>query len=153
VFELGLFNRKKVASIEDLHNQGDPRYMREDMKQDIDEARRKTTEGIIQMSKKHREYLEKLEPRPQTMKYFDQMASYDSPRIQELKEWKEKGGKVVGTLCVFAPNELILASGAKLVRLCSGYYDAQHPANELLGDAGLCPLVKSTLGRRQDETG
>ena len=145
---MGLFKKKQVASIEDLHNKNDPRYMREDMEQDIDEARRKTTEGIIQMSKKHREYLEKLEPRPNTMKYFDALASYDSPRVQELKEWKEKGGKVVGTLCVFVPNELIIASGAKLVRLCSGYYDAQHPANELLGDAGLCPLVKSTLGNK-----
>jgi len=146
---MGLFGKKKgIASIENLSNQGDPRYMREDMAEDIEEQRRKTTEGIKQMSAKQKAYLEKLTPRPQAMKYFDERASYDSPRIKELQEWKAKGGKVVGTLCVFAPNELILASGAKLVRLCSGYYDSQHPANELLGDAGLCPLVKSTLGNK-----
>ena len=46
------------------------------------------------------------------------------------------------------PLELINASGAKNVRLCSGYYEPVHPANELLGDAGLCPMVKSTLGSK-----
>jgi benzoyl-CoA reductase/2-hydroxyglutaryl-CoA dehydratase subunit BcrC/BadD/HgdB len=46
------------------------------------------------------------------------------------------------------PAEIINALGAKAVRICSGYYECVHPANELLGDAGLCPLVKSTLGAK-----
>lgn len=135
-----------------MSNIDDPHYMRDDMKQDMDEQKRKTVEGIRNMCCKNREYLEKLTPRPKAMKFFDEMADYDSPRIEELKKFKEKGGKIVGTLCVFAPNELITASGAKVVRLCSGYYDAIHPANELLGDAGLCPLVKATLGNKMVES-
>ncbi len=148
VWSLGLFRKKNTASIEDLSFMDGPRYMRDDMKLDLDEQTRKTVEGIEAMAGKNREYLEKLEPRPKAMEYFDRMAAYDSPRLDELRDFKEKGGKVVGTLCVFAPNELIVASGAKIVRLCSGYYDSVHPANELLGDAGLCPLVKSTLGNK-----
>ena len=145
---MGLFRKKNTASIEDLSFMDEPRYMRDDMKQDLDEQTRKTVEGIEAMAGKNREYLEKLEPRPKAMEYFDRMAAYDSPRLDDLRDFKEKGGKIVGTLCVFAPNELIVASGAKIVRLCSGYYDSVHPANELLGDAGLCPLVKSTLGNK-----
>jgi benzoyl-CoA reductase/2-hydroxyglutaryl-CoA dehydratase subunit BcrC/BadD/HgdB len=38
-----------------------------------------------------------------------------------------------------------------VVRLCSGQHHGVHPANELLGDAGLCPCVKSTLGGRLSE--
>jgi len=145
---LGLFRKKNAASIENLSFMDEPRYMRDDMKQDMDEQKRKTVEGIAAMALRNKKQLEKLEPRPEAMEYFERMAAYDSPRLDELRDFKEKGGKVVGTLCVFAPNELIIASGAKIVRLCSGYYDSVHPANELLGDAGLCPLVKSTLGNR-----
>jgi hypothetical protein len=43
-------------------------------------------------------------------------------------------------------TKIIAAFGAVPVRFCSGIYEAVHPANDLLGDAGLCPLVKSTLG-------
>jgi len=126
--------------------------MREDMKQDIEEQREKTRKGNLEMAARNREYREAVSTRPKAMGYFDEMAGCDSPRIAELKEFKENGGKIVGSLCVFTPNELIMASGAKVVRLCSGYYDAVHPANELLGDAGLCPLVKSTLGNKMVES-
>ena len=84
--------------------------------------------------------------RPKAMSYFDGMADYFGERADELKAFNEKGGKVVGTLCYFAPAEVISAFGALPVRMCSGFYETVHPANDLLGDAGLCPLVKSTLG-------
>jgi benzoyl-CoA reductase/2-hydroxyglutaryl-CoA dehydratase subunit BcrC/BadD/HgdB len=84
--------------------------------------------------------------RPKAMLYFDVMADYFGKRTDEIKAFKEKGGKVVGTLCYFAPAEVIAAFGAVPVRMCSGFYETVHPANDLLGDAGLCPLVKSTLG-------
>jgi predicted CoA-substrate-specific enzyme activase len=125
--------------------------MREDMRADLDEQRKKTMGGISAMDLASRKARESARPRPKAMKYFDDMAAFDTPRLEELRKFKENGGKVVGTLCVFTPNELITAAGAKVVRLCSGYYDSIHPANELLGDAGLCPLVKSTLGNKMVE--
>ena len=143
---MGPFAKKKNSAIENLSNMGNPRYMREDMKTNVAEQKKKTADGMRAQTEKQVAYMKKITPRPKAMEYFDTLAGIDSPRIKELQDWKAKGGKVVGTLCVFAPNEIILASGAKLVRLCSGHYDAQHPANELLGDAGLCPLVKATLG-------
>jgi benzoyl-CoA reductase/2-hydroxyglutaryl-CoA dehydratase subunit BcrC/BadD/HgdB len=82
------------------------------------------------------------------MRYFDDVARYDGPRVRELEAAKAKGRRIVGTLCVFAPAEVIRACGAESVRLCSGMHYGVHPANELLGDAGLCPCVKSTLGGR-----
>lgn len=84
--------------------------------------------------------------RPKAMEYFDTMADLFGPRAGEVKAFKAGGGKVVGSLCHFAPAEVVAAFGAVPVRLCSGIYEAVHPANDLLGDAGLCPLVKSTLG-------
>ena len=149
---MGIFRKKTDNSITELSNVNQPRYMREDMKQDIEEQREKTTKGNMEMAVRNREYRESMKPRPKAMSYFDEMAGCDSPRIAELKEFKEKGGKIVGSLCVFTPNELIMATGAKVVRLCSGYYDPVHPANELLGDAGLCPMVKSTLGNKMVES-
>ena len=148
MWQLNIFKRKTPESIRDMSNADEPRYMREDMKQDIIEQREKTTKGNLEMAARNRRHRESMKNRPKAMEYFDEMAGCDSPRIAELRKFKEQGGKIIGSLCVFTPNEIIMASGAKVVRLCSGYYDAVHPANELLGDAGLCPLVKSTLGNK-----
>jgi benzoyl-CoA reductase/2-hydroxyglutaryl-CoA dehydratase subunit BcrC/BadD/HgdB len=89
--------------------------------------------------------------RPKAMAYFDGLADYFGRRASELQSFKEKGGKVIGTLCYFAPAEVISAFGAVPIRMCSGFYESVHPANDLLGDAGLCPLVKSTLGLKMSK--
>ncbi len=83
---------------------------------------------------------------PGGMEHFYGMADLFGPRAEELGRLKREGVRVVGTLCYFVPAELIRALGAVPIRLCSGIYEAVHPANDLLADAGLCPLVKSTLG-------
>ncbi len=124
------------------------RYVRETDDLDEQELQRKAIEEYEKQSKEQRTKLMQIEDRPKAMRYFDDVARYDGPRVKELQRVKEKGGHVVGTLCVFAPAEIIRAAGAEVVRLDSGQHHGVHPANELLGDAGLCPCVKSTLGGR-----
>ena len=124
------------------------RYVRETDDLDEQELQRKAIEEYEKQSKEQRAKLMQIEDRPKSMRYFDDVARYDGPRVKELQRVKERGGHVVGTLCVFAPAEIIRAAGAEVVRLDSGQHHGVHPANELLGDAGLCPCVKSTLGGR-----
>ena len=58
------------------------------------------------------------------MEWFDQRARFlDSERVEEIRRHKEEGGKVIGTMCVFAPLELIRAADAIPVRLCSGLHN------------------------------
>jgi len=110
------------------------------------EQRERTSKKNQGMSERLIERLRAQKNRPKIMEHFDDVLAYGGARFEELREFREKGGKVVGTTCVMVPMELVGAVGAKGVRICSGYYECVHPANELLGDAGLCPLVKSTLG-------
>jgi benzoyl-CoA reductase/2-hydroxyglutaryl-CoA dehydratase subunit BcrC/BadD/HgdB len=95
--------------------------------------------------------LEKLKAtknRPKSMDYFDNIAKFYGPRIKEIKKFKEGGGKVIGTFCSFVPNEIIAASGSLPLRLDCGFHEFIKPANDLLGGAGLCPLVRSTIGSK-----
>ncbi len=124
------------------------RYVRESDDLDDQEMHQRAVEEYGRQSREQRDRLRAIEGRAEAMRYFDDVARYDGPRVKELQRAKEGGGHVVGTLCVFAPAEVIRAAGAEVVRLCSGQHHGVHPANELLGDAGLCPCVKSTLGGR-----
>ena len=127
------------------------RYVREQDDMDEREMRKRAREEYERQSREQRERLASIEGRPKGMRYFDDVARYDGPRVRELEKARAEGRKVVGTLCVFAPAEVIRAAGGEVVRLCSGQHHGVHPANELLGDAGLCPCVKSTLGGRLSE--
>ncbi|MFO7496581.1 MAG: 2-hydroxyacyl-CoA dehydratase, partial [Desulfobacterales bacterium] len=59
--------------------------------------------------------------RPQGMAYFDfVMSEVHGLRIKELLDEKAAGRKIIGTYCVFVPEEIVLAANATLVGLCSG---------------------------------
>jgi hypothetical protein len=91
------------------------------------------------------EELRRQRKRAANMKYYDGIASLQGERVSEVESFKKGGGKVVGYFCLFAPIELIRASGALPLRLDSGLYCTVAPSEQLLpGDA--CPVVKSTLG-------
>ncbi|GFN22856.1 3-hydroxyacyl-ACP dehydratase [Thermanaeromonas sp. C210] len=84
--------------------------------------------------------------RPQGMGYFDNLLmEAHGGRIQEILERKKEGAPVVGTFCVFVPEELIFAVGGVSVGLCGG---AQFtvPAGERILPRNLCPLIKSLVG-------
>ena len=81
------------------------------------------------------------------MNYFRKIVETNS-RAEELQGF---AGKVIGTMCNFVPEELILAAGGVPVRLCAGALEAEKEAEEIF-PRDACPVVKSSLGlsRRGD---
>jgi len=94
------------------------------------------------------EKLKALKNRAESMAYFDNVAMFYGKRVEEIKKFKDQGGKVIGTFCSFIPNEIIVASGSLPIRLDCGFYEFIKPANDLLGDTAICPLVRSTIGTK-----
>jgi benzoyl-CoA reductase/2-hydroxyglutaryl-CoA dehydratase subunit BcrC/BadD/HgdB len=66
-------------------------------------------------------------------------------RIREIQEAKAAGKKVVGTFCVFVPEELTLAAGAVQVGLCAGAKAGTEKAETIL-PRNTCDLIKSFVG-------
>jgi len=86
------------------------------------------------------------ENRPHGMEYFDFVINeIHGQRIQELQAFRQNGGKVVGTFCIFVPEELILAAGAICVGLCAGIEVGTAQAEAVL-PRNICPLIKSFVG-------
>jgi benzoyl-CoA reductase/2-hydroxyglutaryl-CoA dehydratase subunit BcrC/BadD/HgdB len=84
--------------------------------------------------------------RPVRMDYFDGMISeIHGGRVKELLDVKKQGRPVVGTFCVFVPEELILAAGGVCVGLCGGSQGSVPDAEKTL-PRNICPMVKSAYG-------
>jgi benzoyl-CoA reductase/2-hydroxyglutaryl-CoA dehydratase subunit BcrC/BadD/HgdB len=66
-------------------------------------------------------------------------------RIDELIARRNEGRKIVGTFCLFVPDEIIYAAGADRVILCGGRNATVSLAEEYL-PRNICPLVKSSFG-------
>jgi len=80
------------------------------------------------------------------MEYLDFVLSeVHGLRIQELQEAKAQGKKVIGTFCVFVPEELVLAAGAIQVGLCAGAEIGKEAAEKIL-PRNTCALIKSFVG-------
>jgi benzoyl-CoA reductase/2-hydroxyglutaryl-CoA dehydratase subunit BcrC/BadD/HgdB len=88
--------------------------------------------------------------RPEGMKYFDFVVSeIHGLRIQELQEHKAKGGKVVGTFCLYVPEEIIRALGALDIGLCAGAEWGYNEVEKVL-PRNTCALIKSFVGFKMD---
>lgn len=86
------------------------------------------------------------ENRPKAMQYLDFVISEaHGLRIEELMEAKKKGNKVVGTFCVYVPEELILAVEGTCVGLCAGAEIGMDEAEKVL-PRNTCALIKSFMG-------
>ena len=84
--------------------------------------------------------------RPETMQYFDQVVHEShGGRVAELVAGKAQGSKVVGTFCIYVPDEIVLALGMVPMPLCGGT-NFSVPYAETMFPRDICPLVKSTLG-------
>jgi benzoyl-CoA reductase/2-hydroxyglutaryl-CoA dehydratase subunit BcrC/BadD/HgdB len=84
--------------------------------------------------------------RLQGMEYLDFVLSeVHGLRIQELQEAKASGKKIVGTFCVFVPEELTLAADAVQVGLCAGAEAGMEEAEKIL-PRNTCALIKSFIG-------
>jgi benzoyl-CoA reductase/2-hydroxyglutaryl-CoA dehydratase subunit BcrC/BadD/HgdB len=86
------------------------------------------------------------EERPHAMDNFDFVVSnVHSLRIKELLDEKKEGRKIIGSYCVFVPEEIVLAANATLVGLCSGADFAMEEVEKYL-PRNTCALIKSSFG-------
>ncbi len=84
--------------------------------------------------------------RPQSMGYFDfVMSEVHGLRIKELLDEKAAGRKVIGSFCVFVPEEIVRAADATLVGLCTGADFATDEVEKYL-PRNTCSLIKSAFG-------
>jgi len=84
--------------------------------------------------------------RPEGMGYFDfVMSEVHGLRIKELLDEKAAGRKIIGSYCVFVPEEIVLAANSTLVGLCSGADFATDLVEQVL-PRNTCALIKSSFG-------
>ncbi len=83
-----------------------------------------------------------MAPRLKSLDFFNDVYA---PRIEQLTKEKREGRKVIGTFCLYVPDELIFAAGADRVILCGGKSETIPLAEEYL-PRSLCPLIKSSFG-------
>ena len=80
------------------------------------------------------------------MEYLDFVLSeVHGLRIKELQDAKALGKKVIGTFCVFVPEELVLAANGIQVGLCAGAEAGKGEAEKVL-PRNTCALIKSFVG-------
>lgn len=82
---------------------------------------------------------------------LDEIARLKETNIIALKEFKERGGHVVGAYCLYSPMELVMAAGAVPVSLC-GTSENPIPAAEKVLPRNICPLIKSSFGFAATDT-
>jgi benzoyl-CoA reductase/2-hydroxyglutaryl-CoA dehydratase subunit BcrC/BadD/HgdB len=84
--------------------------------------------------------------RPEKIAYFDGMVeNIHTGRIHELVAAKEAGRPVIGTFCVYIPEEVVVAAGGICVGLCGGAQVPIADAERIL-PRNICPMVKSAFG-------
>jgi benzoyl-CoA reductase/2-hydroxyglutaryl-CoA dehydratase subunit BcrC/BadD/HgdB len=91
-------------------------------------------------------YIEKQKNRPEAMSFWDMVVGdIHGIRINELKSAKEEGKKVVGTFCLYVPDEILFALDIIGVGLCGGTNFSNYAVDDIL-PTNVCPLIKSALG-------
>ena len=84
--------------------------------------------------------------RPAGMDYFNfVMSEVHGLRVKELLDGKKEGHKVIGSFCVFVPEEIVRAADATLVGLCTGADFATEEVERLLPETPV-PLSSRLLG-------
>ena len=101
---------------------------------------------LADLDKKFEAYILSQKNRPGKMRYFDDVIhGAHGARVAEIIDHKKRGGKFIGTFCIYVPEEIVLALDVIPVALCGGtalsipYAERTFPRN-------ICPLLKSTLG-------
>lgn len=84
--------------------------------------------------------------RPNRMEYLDFVLSeIHGLRIEELQAAKREGRKVIGTFCLYVPEEIVLAADGVCVGLCAGAEIGTEQAEQVL-PRNTCALIKSFVG-------
>lgn len=81
----------------------------------------------------------------QCFKTIEDIKNSYGERIHQIADERRSGKKLVGTFCLFVPDEIIFAAGADRVILCGGKNDTVSIAEQYL-PRNICPLVKSSFG-------
>jgi benzoyl-CoA reductase/2-hydroxyglutaryl-CoA dehydratase subunit BcrC/BadD/HgdB len=127
------------------------RFMPEVSRKEIDELKNTVKAASERIIADNIERMKKADPhRPEAMKYFDDIANLFGQRQQEIAAAKEKGKKVIGYMCLFAPTELITAADAIPVRVNSGWYDTSKLGDRVV-PVEVCPVIRSTIGAKMIE--
>ena len=91
-------------------------------------------------------YIDSQINRPKNMAFWDFIVGdIHGLRVSELKKAKEEGKKVIGTFCLYIPDEIIVALDAIGVGLCGGTNFSNFASEDLL-PTNICALIKSALG-------
>jgi benzoyl-CoA reductase/2-hydroxyglutaryl-CoA dehydratase subunit BcrC/BadD/HgdB len=86
------------------------------------------------------------ENRPKGMDYLNfVMSEVHGLRIKELDDFRQSGGKVFGTFCLYVPEEIIRAAGGWCVGLCAGAEFAYDEVEQIM-PRNTCALIKSFMG-------
>jgi benzoyl-CoA reductase/2-hydroxyglutaryl-CoA dehydratase subunit BcrC/BadD/HgdB len=84
--------------------------------------------------------------RPAGMGYLDfVMSEIHGLRIEELIQAKNQGRRVIGSFCLYVPEEIIIAADAISVGLCAGADFGTDLAEQVL-PRNTCALIKSFVG-------
>ena len=84
--------------------------------------------------------------RPAGMGYFDFVISeVHGLRIEEIVNAKESGKQVIGTFCVYVPEELVLAVDGVCIGLCAGADVGTDEAEKYI-PKNTCALIKAFMG-------
>ncbi|MFC2114002.1 2-hydroxyacyl-CoA dehydratase, partial [Bacteroidota bacterium] len=95
----------------------------------------------MEYSKSLREAVDDFPYNPEGMYYFyDRLKAFIDPENRELAD-----KKVIATMCIYVPDEIIYALEAFPLRICSGSYTHDQVGAEFM-PAKACSLVKSTVG-------
>jgi len=133
------------------NEKSEKKYTPEISFKEIEELRSTIKTASQKIMAENIEHMKKTDPnRPETMKYFDEIADLFGKRQTEIAAEKEKGKKVIGYMCLFAPTELILAADAIPVRVNSGWYDTSKIGDRVV-PVEVCPVIRSTIGAKMIE--
>jgi benzoyl-CoA reductase/2-hydroxyglutaryl-CoA dehydratase subunit BcrC/BadD/HgdB len=86
-----------------------------------------------------------LQQKMHCFKSIENLKNSYGERIHQIAHERKSGKKLVGTFCLFVPDEIIFAAGADRVILCGGKNDTVSIAEQYL-PRNICPLVKSSFG-------
>jgi len=84
--------------------------------------------------------------RPAAMAFFDwAFHAAHAERVEEILEYRTKGGKSIGTFCIYVPDEIALAAGVLPIPLCGGSHWPVDYADKMF-PRDICPIIRSTFG-------
>lgn len=128
-----------------MNNPTNAKYLPSLSPQEKDELQQAFKTAVQNTVAENIDKMKKVPNRPKAMDYFDGVADFFGQREKEIREFKARGGKVIGFACMFAPVELIMAAGAIPIRIDSGFYTPSKIGDQIV-PVEVCPVVRSMIG-------